>query len=244
MTPFSLSEGWYWLLIGAVASYFLGCFNFAILISHLRHDDIRKVGSGNPGAMNMTRKYGLKLGLVNFFCDGLKGAIPAIVAHFCFKDFVFAGTAVNVADFTRYLFGLCAVIGHVFPVTLKFKGGKGVSTTIGLLWGALSTQTWWFVFCGLALFLLLFVYVGITEWGSMASLLGISGFTIWQAILFIVKYNANGMLSNVYVILIMMMLLSLNLITWIAHHKNIYRLMAGEEHHTSITQKLKKKKQK
>ncbi len=243
MTPFDLAHGWYWFVLGAVVSYFMGCFNFAVLISKFKHDDIRHVGSGNPGAMNISRRFGLKFGLINFFCDGLKGGIPALVAFLVFKNYYFAGTQyVAVSDFARYLFAVFALIGHVFPVTMKFKGGKGISTTIGLLWFSISCEVWWFAFIGLALFIMLFVYVGLTEWGSMGSLLGVSSFTIWQAVIFTVRYGQ--LMSNVYVIIIFMILLLLNVLTWGAHHKNLYQLMGGEEHHTSIKKMLKKKKSK
>ncbi len=242
MKEFYISQGWYWLLIGSVVSYLMGCIHFAILISKLKNDDILHEGSGNPGAMNISRRFGLKIGLLNFFCDALKGVIPVLVAYFVFRDYVFAGTDVVVSDFVRYLWAMCAVIGHVFPVTLKFKGGKGISTTIGLLWCSVATETWWFVFVGLAFFILLFVYAGITEWGSMGSLMGVAGFTIWQAVLFTLRYASE--LTNVYVVFMFMFLLALNLLTWGAHHKNLYHLMAGEEHHTSLKKMLKKKKRK
>lgn len=240
MKEFDISQGWYWLLIGAVVSYFLGCFNFAVLISKIKHDDIRRVGSGNPGAMNISRRYGLKVGLINFFCDGLKGAIPVLVAYFVFRNYYFTGTQVVVSDFLRYFFALFALLGHVFPVTLRFKGGKGISTTIGLLWCSLACEVWWFAFAGLGFFILLFVYAGITEWGSMGSLIGVAGFTIWQAVIFTVRYA--DMLANAYVALTFMILLALNILTWGAHHKNLYQLMAGEEHRTSLKKMLKKKK--
>ena len=242
MKEFYISQGWYWLLIGAVASYLLGCFNFAVLISKIKHDDIRHVGSGNPGAMNISRRYGLKVGLVNFFCDGLKGAIPVLAAYFVFRNYYFAGTRVVVSDFMRYFYALFALLGHVFPVTMKFKGGKGISTAIGLLWCSLACEVWWFAFAGLGFFILLFVYAGITEWGSMGSLIGVAGFTIWQAVIFTLRYA--DMLANAYVALTFMILLALNLLTWGAHHKNLYQLMAGEEHHTSLKKMLKKKKAK
>ena len=133
MQEFYLSQSWYWLVVGAIVSYFMGCFNFAILISKFKHDDIRTVGSGNPGAMNISRRYGLKVGLLNFLCDGLKGAIPVLVAYLVFRGYRFAGTDIVVSDFMRYFYAIFALIGHVFPVTMKFKGGKGISTTIGLL---------------------------------------------------------------------------------------------------------------
>ncbi len=240
MKEFYISQGWYWLIIGAVVSYFLGCFNFAVIISKIKHDDIRRVGSGNPGAMNISRRYGLKVGLINFLCDGLKGAIPVLVAHFVFRNYYFAGTQIIVSDFMRYFYALFALLGHVFPVTMRFKGGKGISTTIGLLWCSLACETWWFAFAGLALFILLFVYAGITEWGSMGSLIGVAGFTIWQAIILTLRYG--DMLTNVYVIITFIILLLLNVLTWGAHHKNLYHLMAGEEHRTSLKKMIKKRK--
>lgn len=240
MKEFAIASGWYWLILGAVVSYFMGCFHFAKLIAHIKKDDITKEGSGNPGAMNVSRRFGLKIGLVNFFCDALKGVIPVMVGYFVFRGFVFEGTQVNVADFVRYLWAMFAVIGHVFPVTSKFKGGKGVSTTIGLLWASLSCEAWWNVFICLAIFVLLFVYAGITEWGSMGSLMGIAIFTIWQAIIFWLRYEA--MLSDVYVVFIFMFLLALNILTWGAHHRNLYHLMVGEEHKTSLKKMLSKKK--
>lgn len=240
MQEFYLSQSWYWLVVGAIVSYFMGCFNFAILISKFKHDDIRNVGSGNPGAMNISRRYGLKVGLLNFLCDGLKGAIPVLVAYLVFRNYRFAGTEIVVSDFMRYFYAIFALIGHVFPVTMKFKGGKGISTTIGLLWCAVACETWWFAFVGLALFILLFVYVGFTEWGSMGSLLGVAAFTIWQAVIFTLRYTEH--LSNVFIVLTFMFLLLLNIITWGAHHRNLYQLMAGEEHRTSLKKMLKKKK--
>jgi glycerol-3-phosphate acyltransferase PlsY len=123
---------------------------------------------------------------------------------------------------------------------MKFKGGKGIASTMGLFWLALACETWWFIFIGLLLFVMIFTYIAITEWGSMGSLIGVSLFTIWQAVIFIIRYDT--MLTNGYVIVCFMLLLLLNLLTWLAHHKNLYKLMAGEEHHTSIKKMLHKKK--
>ncbi len=240
MQEFYLTQSWYWLVVGAIVSYLICCFYFEILISKFKHVDIRNVGSGNPGAMNISRRYGLKVGLLNFLCDGLKGAIPVLVAYLVFRGYRFAGTEIIVSDFMRYFYAIFALIGHVFPVTMKFKGGKGISTTIGLLWCAVACETWWFAFVGLALFILLFVYVGFTEWGSMGSLLGVAAFTIWQAVIFTLRYTEY--LSNVFIVLTFMFLLLLNIITWGAHHRNLYQLMAGEEHRTSLKKMLKKKK--
>ena len=71
---------WIILVIMAIASYLLGNINNAVMISKFKKSDIRKMGSGNPGTLNMSRNFGLKLGLLVFFLDILKGAIPTLVA--------------------------------------------------------------------------------------------------------------------------------------------------------------------
>ncbi len=240
MKEFFISEDWYWFVLAAVVCYLVGCFNFAVLISHFKKKDIRDVGSGNPGTMNMTRTFGLKTGAVNFFCDVLKGGVPALAAYFIFKDYVFAGTGVSVSDFARYFFGLFVIIGHIFPVTLKFKGGKGIASTMGLFLFALPCENWWYVFIVAALLICVLLFIIVTEWGSMGSLLGVASLTVWQAALFAVRYSEN--FTNVWVIVTLMILLAINLLTWIAHRKNIFKLLAGEEHRTSVKKHKNKAK--
>ena len=131
------------------------------------------------------------------------------------------------------------VIGHIFPVTMKFKGGKGIASTLGLFWVALACERWWYVFIGLGVCLLVFLYIALSEWGSMGSLLGVSAFSIWQCVEFFAEYY--GILKNGWVILCFMLVLVINLFTWIAHHKNLYKLLGGEEHRTSIKRMISKK---
>lgn len=232
----SFAECWYWLVICAVVCYFIGCFNFAVLISHFKKKDIREVG-GNPGTMNMTRTFGLKIGVINFTCDAIKGGLPALIGWIIFKDYVFAGTDILVSDFIRYFCGVFVIIGHIFPVTMKFKGGKGIASTLGLFLFALSLECWWYVFVILAFFAFLFAYIGITQWGSMASLMGVSGLTIWQAAEFIVRYKNE--ITSPWVVVLMLILLVINFLTWFAHRKNILKLVAGEEHRTVVIKKKK-----
>lgn len=245
----AFSNSWYWFLLAAVACYFIGCFNFAVLISRFKKSDIRNIGSGNPGTMNMTRTFGLKIGAVNFLCDAIKGGLPALVAWLIFKDYVFYETmlppppgmgyigytgGVSVSDFARYFFGTFVIIGHVFPVTMKFKGGKGIASTMGLFLFALPCEQWWYVFIVAAFFCLVLLYIALTEWGSMGSLIGVSGLTIWQACIFAVRYKSELAELNAVVIVLFMLLLIINLLTWLRHSANIYKLVAGEEHHTSV----------
>lgn len=237
----SFAESWYWFVLGAVISYFIGCFNFAVLISHIKKKDIRTEGSGNPGTMNMTRTFGLKIGAVNFFCDVLKGGLPALAGWLIFKDFYFEGTNFLVSDFARYLFGIFVVVGHIFPVTMKFKGGKGIASTMGLFVFSLSCEAWWYFPCAVLLLIGVLLYIVFSEMGSMGSLLGVTGLTVFQAVIFVQRYGDN--LLQVWVVAVFMILLAINLLTWIAHRKNIFRLLAGEEHHTSVRKRKKRARQ-
>ena len=232
MTELSFADSWYWFLLGGVISYFIGCFNFAVLIGHFKHKDIRHEGSGNPGTMNMTRTLGLKFGAINFFCDVAKGGIPALIGWIIFKNYYFDGTTFLVSDFVRYFFGLMVIIGHVFPVTMKFKGGKGIASTMGLLAFAIACDTWWYFLIAFVMLVCVLIYIIFSEMGSMGSLLGVSSLTIFQTIVFIERYLQN--LCSVWVIVTLMLLFAINVLTWSAHHKNIGRLLAGEEHRTSV----------
>jgi len=232
MKELYFADSWYIFLSAAVICYFIGCFNFAVLISHFKKKDIRDIGSGNPGTMNMTRTFGLKLGAVNFFCDVIKGGLPALAAYLIFKDYVFGGTSVLVSDFARYFFGVFVIIGHIFPVTLKFRGGKGIASTMGLFVFALPCEKWWYFFIAAALLIGVLLYIAVTEWGAMGSLIGVSLLSVWQAVIFVLRCSEN--LLNIWVILDLMLLLVLNILTWTAHRKNIYKLLAGEEHRTSV----------
>ena len=189
--------------------------------------------------MNMTREFGLKIGVLTFICDALKGGVPAIICFFLYKGYVFAGTQTLVSDFIRYYAGLCVVIGHIFPVTMKFKGGKGIASTLGLFWLCIACEEAWWLLIGFSCLWLIVLYIYFTEWGSMGSLLGVTGFSIIQMVLFLQKYAMMGF--NAYLICLHLIILAINLLTWIAHRENLARLFAGEEHRTSIKKLAKKK---
>ena len=189
--------------------------------------------------MNMTREFGLKIGVLTFICDALKGGVPAIICFFLYKGYVFAGTQTLVSDFIRYYAGLCVVIGHIFPVTMKFKGGKGIASTLGLFWLCIACEEAWWLLIGFSCLWLIVLYIYFTEWGSMGSLLGVTGFSIIQMVLFVQKYAMMGF--NAYLICLYLIILAINLLTWIAHRENLARLFAGEEHRTSIKKLAKKK---
>ena len=239
MKELYFSQSWYWFLLMAVVCYLLGCVNFAMIIARTKHKDAHKIGSGNPGTMNMSREFGLKVGLVNFLLDVSKGGIPALISYFVFRDYVFVGTDVVVSDVTRYLCGVFVIIGHIWPVTMRFQGGKGIASTLGLFWFALGCEQDWYAAVAFLWLVCVLTFIAVTEWGSMGSLLGVTGFSLWQGIIFYLRYAPE--LMNVWVIVLFMLLLLLNFLTWFAHRKNLVRLFAGEEHRTSV-KKLSKGK--
>lgn len=234
MKEIALSECWYWLLLAAVVSYLLGCINFAVMISKARHRDVRKIGSGNPGTMNMSREFGLKVGLANFLFDCLKGGIPVIAVYYIFADYRFAGTEISVSDTARYIAGLFAVIGHIYPVFLKFNGGKGIATTYGVFWFGIGCENPWYFAIMLVAFILVLLFILITEMGSMGSLLGVTAFSVWQGTIFYDRYVSVMSSCMGYIAVLFTLLLLINFLTWFRHGKNLVRLFAGEEHRTSV----------
>ncbi|HEX6941505.1 MAG TPA: glycerol-3-phosphate acyltransferase [Gemmatimonadaceae bacterium] len=111
-----------WPLIAVLAgSYVLGCFLAAYYVTRWRHGvDIRASGSGNAGARNMARVYGMPYAVLTLLIDGLKGAI-AVWAGLHFVGLEWAGVAALLA----------AMVGHIWPMQLGFRGGKGVATGLG-----------------------------------------------------------------------------------------------------------------
>ena len=108
-----------------LAAYLLGAVPFGLLIAKTKGVDIRREGSGNIGATNVFRVIGKGWGIFTFMLDALKGFVPA----FFFPLIAATDPASGV------LFGFAAILGHSFPVYLKFKGGKGVATSAGMLLG-------------------------------------------------------------------------------------------------------------
>ena len=198
-------------IIIVIVCYAIGNFNFAIFISKLKNKDIRNQGSGNPGTMNMTRTFGVKIGILTMALDMLKGVVSALIGYFLLKSNSLAITGL-------YIGGLCAVIGHIFPALYKFKGGKGVATTLGVFLVAEPVFFWIFFVVGLA-YLLLF------EFGSVASLFIIAGCVCIES------YKNQGNLA------VLILLYVIFLLIWWAHRQNIYKLLIGKENRVKLIKK-------
>ena len=115
-----------------LVAYLLGSIPFGLLVARSRGIDIREHGSRNIGATNVWRVLGKKAGLFTFFCDAAKGWLAVVLAFSiaarwpgAFRDHSFAGITAAIG----------CIVGHNFPIWLKFKGGKGVATSLGVIFG-------------------------------------------------------------------------------------------------------------
>lgn len=233
------------VFIFAVCSYFFGNINWAIIISKLKKTDIRKMGSGNPGTLNMSRNLGLGIGLLTFFLDVMKGALPTLIVFFITKDRVFSGTAFKVSDFGIFVCGLSVVLGHIFPVVFRFKGGKGIASTIGVFLVCSSTSGWEWAMVAIMAIVAATAFIYFTEFGAMGSFIAITPPAIGCSIRLFLIYGSN-MTDGAFVFNIVtnMVIFAICLFTWFAHRHNIKRMLAGEEHPTSIKEMVVKMKAK
>ena len=205
-------------------SYFIGNISWARIISAKQNGDITKNGSGNPGTMNMLRTYGVKLGFLTLILDALKGIVPALVGKFVFK---WAGLN---EDIGLYVAGLSAVVGHMFPVIYRFKGGKGVATSIGVF--MVANPLWL-----LLAFAVGFLYVWFFDYGSVASLFIIAFMSIIQGWQYNIIYESDKVILATLSLLIFAMFA----LVWLAHRKNIVRLLLGKENKANLQKSFRKK---
>ena len=206
------------LAILCVVFYFVGNINFGRIISKLKNVDLTKKGSGNLGATNMYRNLGAKLGYLTLILDALKGIIAALTGYFVFGGV--NGFPDNLIGL--YALGLSAVVGHIFPILYKFKGGKGISTTLGVFLVAQPIVT-------LVTFVLCFILVWFVKYVSLASLILVTVSVVWQNI-FLPEPN----------LVITLLTFAIFVLTWYAHRTNINRMLSGKENETNIQAKIKR----
>jgi len=195
----------------AFGAYFVGNINSAILISKLKGKDIRECGSGNPGTMNMLRTYGKVLGVLTLVLDVLKGVVPCLLGWLFMGDGQFLQLGSD--RFGMYVAGFCAVLGHIYPVTMKFKGGKGAATIIGV---CLTMQPLY----ALAAFAFGVAFLFATTVGSLTSFIMISLPLTVEGI------YASGSPLGVYCAVILFAMYALSLF---AHRKNLVKTFSGTE---------------
>ncbi len=205
-----------WLPTLALA-YLLGSIPFGyLLVRTFRKQDIRSLGSGNIGATNVARSGAKGLALATLLLDCLKGAIAVLLAFFLAHraglEHHADGDAARAAAFNLACSAaIAAILGHIFPIWLRFRGGKGVATALGVFL-VLSPAA---IACALLLFLAVFA---ITRYVSLASV--IAAATISAASWFFLSARTPWTLAA---------FLGIPLLVVFKHHANIRRLLSGTE---------------
>ena len=189
------------IIIICLISYLMGSIPFGFILTKIfLKKDIREIGSGNIGATNALRTGNKVLGYSTLVLDILKAIIPILYVKFYFSEFI-------------YISSLCVFLGHVFPIWLKFHGGKGVATYVGILFvidiylGLLFTFVWFFIFI-------------ISKFSSLSSLVGSISIPIY--FLFLSQFNDVLFFSIMFVLI------------FFTHRENIKRLKNKEETKTKI----------
>ena len=188
-------------LIVGITSYLMGSIPFGFILTKIfLKKDIREIGSGNIGATNALRTGNKLIGYSTLILDILKAIIPVIYVKMNYPELI-------------YIASLCAFLGHVFPIWLKFKGGKGVATYVGILFsinillGLIFVISWGFVFL-------------ISRYSSLSSIIGSLSVPLY---LFITTEK-----SSVIFFITMFVLI------FFTHRENIIRLKNKEESKTKI----------
>ncbi|MCP4608672.1 MAG: glycerol-3-phosphate 1-O-acyltransferase PlsY [Planctomycetes bacterium] len=198
-----------------IGAYLLGSIPFGLLIAKAHSKDLRSIGSGNIGATNVSRALGRKWAYVCFALDVLKGMVPMLVIMFIAKP---AGVVMLLL---WLLVGCAAILGHIFPIYLKFKGGKGVATSFGIALGL-----WPYYTIG-ALFAIVTWVVVVLIW-RYVSLASIAGSVIFPMVLIIaIILRPDWDLYSLWPLLVAATAIPLMVI--IRHRENIQRLLAGTE---------------
>ncbi len=203
-----------------MAGYVSGSIPYALLLGKAQGIDIREHGSGNVGATNLGRILGKKYGLTCFGLDVLKGLLPVLLA-----GLLGAGVSdANAGEAGRWMaVAAAAVLGHVFPVWLKFKGGKGVATGLGVLLGFWPVLT----VSGLGVFVIWLLVLRWSTYVGLASSVAAGALPILTAacgLAFGVDPGALGVLVGVTAVL--------GLLVIVRHRGNLKRVWRGEEART------------
>ncbi len=205
-----------WILLIA-GSYLLGSVPFGLLMAKTHGIDLRSVGSGNIGATNLGRALGRRWAVLCFVLDALKGFAPTLAGRWVMgAENPSAGTW-----FAWVAVGCAAILGHIYPVYLRFRGGKGASTGMGVMLGLYPYYT----FPGLITFALWIVIVLGWKYVSMASIVASASFPAVFGILIAVipDWTFAELWPLMFVAMIMAGIVVLR------HGENIRRLLTGSE---------------
>ena len=195
--------------LAALAAYLVGSLSFAVIVSRaMGLTDPRTYGSGNPGATNVLRSGSKKAAILTLVLDALKGYVPVLLA-------VVFGPRYGLGDGTVALVALAAFLGHLYPVFFRFRGGKGVATAAGTLFGidpllgAATLATW-------------LIIAAFFRYSSLASIVAAVFAPFWQLLT-----DGGGPIAFALIAMALLLL-------W-RHEANIKRLFAGTENRLAGT---------
>jgi len=198
------------------AAYLLGSVPFGLLIAKAHGKDLRAIGSGNIGATNVSRALGRKWAYVCFGLDVLKGSVPTLAA-------MFLATPLPSQSYTQkiIILWLWLALGHIFPVYVKFKGGKGVATSFGVALGL------WPYYTGCALFALAIWTTVVLIWRyvSLASIVAAIAFPV--ALTSTIILTPHWHFADLWPLLVVA--IAIPLMVTIRHGPNVRRIIAGTE---------------
>ena len=208
---------WWHIVLIVIISYFVGNISISRMLANSKKKDITKLGSGNAGSTNVLRNFGLGMGILNLVLDIAKGFIPSFLAYKIFGD--------NLVYL--YIAGISVMIGHIYPVIFKFKGGKGIASMLGVFLASNPIATLIVIGCALISWLAF-------KYGSIASFICVTALTVVEGI------NAKK-LPDPEGLIISILLFIIFLLTWFAHRSNIARLLCGKESKVSLIKSTKKR---
>ena len=198
-----------------IFSYLIGSINFAVIFGKaFMKKDVRDIGSGNAGTTNIMRNGGFVPGALTFVCDALKGFVASFAGKLVF-DYIGSNTEYVWAlpIYGAYICGVACMLGHVFPIFFRFKGGKGVATSVGI-----------YAVCSpVAIVLGLTVFAVITLTSKYVSVASIT------AAVTVVVCSLIFRVSNAPIVPEIVMSVVMGLIVILKHIENIKRIIAGTE---------------
>ncbi len=210
------------LLCCLLGGYLLGSFNASIIFGKLfKGVDIRSKGSKNAGMTNALRIFGKKAAVFVFLFDLLKAVVAVLLARFVARTWF--GSFEDVILYAQYLAGLGAVLGHNFPLYFKFRGGKGILAS----WGVIMILDYRIALILLVVFVLV---VAVTRYVSLASVISAIIYP-----LFVIAFNVGAMLDTTLFYIILSLFIAILAIY--RHRANIARLRSGTE--TKLGEKKK-----
>ena len=201
-------------VVTAIIAYLIGSINFSVILSKkMAGFDVREKGSGNAGTTNMLRAVGKKAAAITLVCDILKGAVAILIA-------MFIGNVVEEANkpLLVQIAGIAVILGHTFPIFFKFKGGKGVATSLGVL----IMSNWQIGLICLVFALILIILTQMVSVGSIAAAILYPVLTLFIPENYIVP--GNYLIYSV----ILAVLVVFN------HRENVKRLLNGTENKISF----------